>query len=482
MDLIGTAQMTNSLRSQVRSPADRIADAFAAEEYKGLQLAFRLRLIALGLIALFLLWLSPWPQVLYFHALMLGFVATGLLSLTRDATRPGPSPAACTRWLLPVADLALVTFAVVQPNPLGGEEWFTPPLRLRLDNSLWLLLFVALATLTYSPRQVIWTGISGALCWIAATFWIGTLPGSVFTFRNGEGWYAMTPEQQTAAVVNPYSVSGIALTKQVFLLLVVSGLLAAAVQRSRMLVLRQVRVEGERAQLARYFSSNMVEQLADADRPLREVRTETVAVLFADIVGFTGLSEAKTPEQVIALLREFHARMQAVVFAHQGTLDKYLGDGLMATFGTPHPGRRDAINALGAARHMAETVQAWNRLRQHEGAEPIRIGIGLHWGPVVLGDIGGDNRLEFATIGDTVNVASRLEQMTRELEAEIVASGALVAAVETIAQPEAEHLLDGFVRYPQRPVRGRSAELEMFVLRRSALPDPPTRPAPASVK
>ena len=90
MDLIGTAQMTNSSRSQVRSAADRIADAFAAEEYKGLQLAFRLRLIALGLTALFLLWLSPWPQVLYFHALMLGFVATGLLSLTRDATRPGP--------------------------------------------------------------------------------------------------------------------------------------------------------------------------------------------------------------------------------------------------------------------------------------------------------------------------------------------------------------------------------------------------------
>jgi adenylate cyclase len=93
-------------------------------------------------------------------------------------------------------------------------------------------------------------------------------------------------------------------------------------------------------------------------------------------------------------------------------------------------------------------------------------------GPAVLGDMGGDNRLEFATVGDTVNVASRLEQMTCELGAEIVVSGALVAAVETIAQPEAEHLLDGFVRYPQRPVRGRNAELEMFVLRRQALPDP----------
>src|SRR6202007_1963575 len=108
----------------------------------------------------------------------------------------------------------------------------------------------------------------------------------------------------------------------------------------------------------------------------------------------------------------------------------------------------------------------------------IRIGRAWHWAPVVLGDSGGENRPEFAPIGDTVNVASRLEQMTRELGAEIIASGALVAAVETIAQPEAEHLLDGFVRYPPRPVRGRDAELEMFVLRRRALPDPPARPAP----
>jgi adenylate cyclase len=226
----------------------------------------------------------------------------------------------------------------------------------------------------------------------------------------------------------------------------------------------------------------MIEQLADADRPLGEVRTEIVAVLFADIVGFTALSEAKAPEQVIALLREFHARMQAVVFAHHGTLDKYLGDGLMATFGTPRPGPRDAANALAAARHMADTLHAWNQLRQAEGAEPIRIGIGVHFGPVVLGDIGGDNRLEFATIGDAVNVASRLERITREFGAEIVASGTLVAALEAIPQAEAEHLLDGFVRSPPRPVRGRNAELEMFVRRCQALPDPPTRPPPTLVK
>jgi adenylate cyclase len=478
MDPADTARRPDGPVSHAgRTVADRMAGAFAAEECKGLRLAFRLRLIALALSALFLLYLTPGPQVLYTYMLMLGFVVTGVLSLIPDPARPGPSPAPWTRWVLPFLDLALVTFAIVSPNPFGGDEWLTLPMRLKFDNSLWLLLFVVLATFTYSPRQVLWTGISAAICWTAATLWIGALPGVSFAVRYPPNWLAMTQEQQAAIVSSPHSVSGIELAKQTFLLLVVSGILAAAVKRSRSLVLRQARVEGERAQLARYFSPNMIDELADADRPLGEVRTETVAVLFADIVGFTGLSETQAPEQVIGLLREFHARMQAVIFTHHGTLDKYLGDGLMATFGTPRPSPRDAANALAAVRDMADAVQVWNLSRRTQGAEPIRIGIGLHWGPVVLGDIGGDNRLEFATIGDTVNVASRLEQLTRELDAEIVTSAALVAAVRAAIPPvETERLLDGFVRSPTRPVRGRSGELEIFVRRRAPSGDPPVRP------
>jgi adenylate cyclase len=105
------------------------------------------------------------------------------------------------------------------------------------------------------------------------------------------------------------------------LLLIVAGLLAGAVNRSRALVLRQVKAERERTQLARYFSANLVEQLADADRPLGEVRTQTVAVLFADIVGFTSLGESLSPVDLIGLLREFHQRMQAAAFANEGTLE-----------------------------------------------------------------------------------------------------------------------------------------------------------------
>jgi adenylate cyclase len=308
---------------------------------------------------------------------------------------------------------------------------------------------------------VIWTGVAGALCWTIGSLWVASLPGV--------HWTSLVSPSDATGLNDPHAVVLQLLIKQVAVLLIITGVLAGAVARTRSLVFRQVKAERERTQLARYFSANLVDELADADRPLDQIRNQSVAVLFADVVGFTTLSETEPPERVITLLREFHARMQAAVFAHNGTLDKYLGDGLMATFGTPYPGTRDAANALGAARAMAASLAEWNTTREQQGLLAIRVGIGLHWGPVVLGDIGGENRLEFATIGDTVNVASRLEHMTRELGAEVVTSEDLVAALRgTLSEAEIEALLTGFIKSTPQPIRGRSAQLEIFCLPRSA--------------
>jgi adenylate cyclase len=418
----------------------------------------------LALVALFLLVVNTWPEVLYYDALLLGFIGVGALSLVPTRGKAGAGAAEWTRWVVPLADLALVSFAIAHPNPFGGDEWLTLPLRLRLDNFLYPLLFVVLATLTYSPRQVIWTGVCAALCWTAATLWIARQPGVYFLLDVGETWGALSPETKAATFVDPNTLSAVALLKQVLLLLIIAAILAAAVRRARALALRQVRVEAERAQLARYVSPNLVDELANADRPVGAIRRSEIAVLFADIVGFTRTAEAIGPEKTIALLRDFHARMQAAVFGHRGTLDKYLGDGVMATFGTPLPGPRDAADALAAAGDMAAAIARWNEERRGAGGVPIAIGIGVHWGPVVLGDIGGENRLEFATIGDTVNVASRLEALTRELGVEIVASDELVRAMRAaVASPEADALMAGFARGEAQQLRGRSAPVEIHV-------------------
>ncbi len=428
-----------------RAPAQRLETAFAAEERNGLKLAFRLRLAALGLVAIFLTAVNPFPDVLYYYALLLGFIVTGAASLV---PRPeGTGTPEWTRWAVPLADLALATFAVVYPNPFGVSDFSDLPMLLRSDNLVFPVILIALSTLTSSPRQVLWTGTAAAIMWTLASFWVAGLPGL--------RWSTMGTD--------PHAVMAHSLVKQDFLLLVVAGLLSGAVNRSRALTLRQVKSERERTQLARYFSTNLVEQLADADRPLSEVREQTVAILFADIIGFTSLGEKLSPVDLIGLLREFHQRMQAAVFANHGTLDKYLGDGLMATFGTPKTTPRDAANALAAARDMTTALTAWNRNRQEQGQPVIRVGVGLHWGPVVLGDIGGDHRLEFATIGDTVNIASRLEHATRDLDADIVASIDLVDAMRAcVGADEAQGLLLGFAAPTPHPVRGRSTPLEVF--------------------
>jgi adenylate cyclase len=104
----------------------------------------------------------------------------------------------------------------------------------------------------------------------------------------------------------------------------------------------------------------MVDALAERDEPLGRVRRQVVGVLFADLVGFTTLAEAMTPEDLMAMLRDFHGRMEEEVFRHGGCLEKFIGDALLATFGVPDVGARDATDALACARGMLAALATWN--------------------------------------------------------------------------------------------------------------------------
>jgi len=190
------------------------------------------------------------------------------------------------------------------------------------------------------------------------------------------------------------------------------------------------------------------------------VRRQAVGVLFADLAGFTTMAEEMTPEAVMTLLRDFHGRMEEEVFRHAGCLEKFIGDALLATFGVPDPGRRDATDALACARGMLAALDAWNAERRTAGLAPMRMGVGLHYGPVVAGDIGSRRSMAFATVGDTTNVASRLQSLTRELGVALVASGALVAAVEGEAADPA--LLQGLTSRGPTPLRGRDTAIEVW--------------------
>ncbi|MDY0004536.1 MAG: adenylate/guanylate cyclase domain-containing protein [Polyangia bacterium] len=208
---------------------------------------------------------------------------------------------------------------------------------------------------------------------------------------------------------------------------------------------------------ARYVSKDVVDSLlARGVQPDVHGERREVTILFSDIRNFTSLSERLRPEQVVVLLNEYFERMIEVVFRNQGTLDKFIGDGLMVLFGCPLEDPDHAVHAAEAALEMqAELADLRDRWRR-EGLPEIEIGVGIHTGPAIVGNIGSSKRLEYTAIGDTVNLASRIESATKEMKRSILLSGSTQAAVAE--------------RYSTEPlgeirVKGRDAPVTVFALR-----------------
>jgi adenylate cyclase len=415
---------------------------------------------AVGAVALWLIFLSPGPRLtenLLSCALlaMLGWAYYGLSR--RQPAQPWYS------LLYPLID-ALVLIDNLVPIMPWNAHGLPPPVPLRYGSFVYLFLPLALAAFFYSPLRTLWSAVVIALAWGAAVGWVLLRPGT-FVHPHLSRFLPDDPQQFLGVYLNPGFVDVGAFGNEVFVMLLVGALLSIVVWRTRGLVLRQMVAERNRANLARYFSPNIVDELEAMENPLGHVRTQPVAVLFADIVGFTRLSEHLPPERVIELLRSFHRRMANTVFAHEGTLDKYIGDAVMATFGVPRTGKEDAVNALRCACAMIDELARWNEKRRARGADPVWAGVGVHFGPAVLGDIGDERRLEYAVIGDTVNVASRIERLTRALSVDILASGDLIEAAQSEAPEQAAVLLASFVQGRPRTLRGREGPVALWSYR-----------------
>lgn len=428
--------------------------ALAGSKREGLLLAVRARWVALALIAATLPLINPNWDVVY-YILMLGvFAAIGWAQLQVGSAGPSRRELA-----LMFCDLALLTFISVVPNPWSAVDW-PIAMQFRFDSFIYFFVVLATATLAYSWRTVIAMGIWTSVLWVIGVGWAYLQPATHVALSERVR-AAIGPDLRMSAIIDPTAFNLGGRVQEIVVFLIVASTLAVAVRRSNLLLISHAGIERERTNLARYFSPNVVAELSGNDEPLKQVRTQDVAVLFADIVGFTRYAEGRSPTEVIGTLREFHERMEREVFRHQGTLDKYLGDGLMATFGTPFTSEHDAGNALLCALAMIGSIDELNRERNNRDEPPIRLSVGLHYGQVVLGDI-GLNRLEFAVIGNTVNVASRLESLTREFGCSLVASNDLVqrARAETARSAIA---LTHLVERPAWIVRGLERPVDIWI-------------------
>jgi adenylate cyclase len=254
-----------------------------------------------------------------------------------------------------------------------------------------------------------------------------------------------------------------------------NGIFAAVIAwNSRKLILKAAadslareRVEQDKDRLAKYFSKDVVDLVLNNPESLALGGQRMHAtVLFADIRNFTQLSTMMQPEEVVELLNRYFSTMVDIVFKNGGTLDKFLGDGLMALFGVPYPIDHPEEAAVRTALEMLDALQIMNRELEAKGMLRLDIGVGINAGPVVAGNIGSAQRHEYTVIGDTVNLAARLEALNKETRTQVLVSASVHHAIEKIFRSR---------QLGPLRIRGKPEPVEVFAILPSDVVPEPTR-------
>lgn len=235
----------------------------------------------------------------------------------------------------------------------------------------------------------------------------------------------MTPDNEIGSVgVNIYQFFGPIANTARFAMFVLFGLvLIAAAMRGRQLLLGGIEETARRSNLVRYLPTELAPLLASGNvSELKSGRRARVALLFIDIRNSVAMEEALDPARLAQVMSQFRTHIRLSAEQHGGIVDKFIGDGAFLVFGVPEANDNDARAAIACAKAILASLALWNEARRASDDEPIVVGIGVHEGEAFIGAVGDDTRLEFTVLGDTVNIANRLEQATKTHGVALIAS------------------------------------------------------------
>jgi adenylate cyclase len=279
-----------------------------------------------------------------------------------------------------------------------------PALYLKAPTLLYVFIFIALRTLRFEPEFVLLAGGCAALGWLTLLLyavWGPDFPGFTHSY---------------VAYATSYKILRGAEIDKIISILVVTLILALSLARGRRLLARSVIGESAASDLSRFFAPEVAAQIRQAAGDAANMRCEGchAGILITDLRGFTALSHGRTAQELIALLGEYQARLVPIIQRHGGSIDKYLGDGILASFGAIVPNGSYAADLCRAIDELAETAERWRREREASGLLAPAVGMAGAVGDIVFGAIGHATRLEYTVIGEVVNLVAKLEKHTKQ--------------------------------------------------------------------
>lgn len=326
-----------------------------------------------------------------------------------------------------------------------------PTFYLKVPTLLYVFIFIALRALRFEARFVVVAGLVAAAGWTMLALYAMAGPDGMKMITRDYIHYMTSNSVLIGAEID-----------KVVSILTVTAIIAVAIARARHLLVRAVAEGAAAHDLSRFFAPEIAQQITAAEQEIRigEGQAREAAILFCDIRGFTVFANTVSPTDLMAALAEYQSRIVPIIRDHGGSIDKFMGDGIMATFGAAVTTDSYAVDALRAIDDIMVEAERWNTERAEAGKPVLRVGAACAAGRIIFGAVGDETRLEYTVIGDAVNLAAKLEKQTKEEAVRALTDATTVQIAEA----------QGFVpsgeieRRANRTVEGTDAPMDLVVL------------------